>query len=293
VPPEEQSQTPFNWETSLAFVRSAFTRSSAEATSALFWALDDAARMADHCQDELLKQGPEPLPPKTFKEWERFLLTLYKDAGKVYPRYLDLVESDEGDLQTTFETIRNAARDALLPLQDMNTGKRSRRAAVIGLSKLVNELEAARAELGPQPEANEAHGDDETRTGIVSQEAVSVPLVGRIPAGRPFDTEEWIEDNFPLPRQLVGEGTLFLLKVIGDSMIDAAIADGDWVVVRQQQTAENGEIVAAMTDEGVTVKTFKRSDDGVWLVPRNEVYPRIPMGKATILGKVVAVLRRL
>src|SRR5258708_37937524 len=96
----------------------------------------------------------------------------------------------------------------------------------------------------------------------------------------------------PPPKQIVGEGTLFLLKVVGDSMINAAIADGDWVVVRQQPDALNGEIVAAMIDGEATVKTFKRSDDHVWLMPHNPAYTPIPGNDATILGKVVAVLRR-
>ena len=96
-----------------------------------------------------------------------------------------------------------------------------------------------------------------------------VPLVGRIAAGGPILAEQAVEDVFPLPKQLVGEGTLFLLKVAGDSMIDAAIADGDWVVVRQQPVAENGDIVAAMIDGEATVKTFKRRDDEVWLMPHN------------------------
>ena len=90
-------------------------------------------------------------------------------------------------------------------------------------------------------------------------EAAYVPVVGRIAAGGPILAEQAIEDVFPLPRQLVGEGTLFLLKVVGDSMIDAAICDGDWVVVRQQPTADNGDIVAAMLDDEATVKTFKRA----------------------------------
>ena len=102
-----------------------------------------------------------------------------------------------------------------------------------------------------------------------------------------------MEDVFPLPRQLVGEGTLFLLKVAGDSMINAAIADGDWVVVREQRTAENGEIVAAMLDTEATVKTFKQSDGHVWLIPHNPAYTPILGDEATILGKVVAVLRRV
>jgi repressor LexA len=128
---------------------------------------------------------------------------------------------------------------------------------------------------------------------IPSQEARYVPLIGRIAAGGPILAEQHVEDIFPLPRQLVGEGTLFTLKVAGDSMINAAIASGDWVVVRQQETAENGEIVAAMIDGEATVKTFKRSDGHVWLIPHNPAYTPILGDTATILGKVVAVLRRV
>jgi repressor LexA len=140
-----------------------------------------------------------------------------------------------------------------------------------------------------EPEAAaEMRGGD-----IPSQAAIYVPLVGRIAAGGPILAEESVEDVFPLPKQIVGEGTLFLLKVTGDSMINAAIADGDWVVVRQQQVAENGDIVAAMIDGEATVKTFKRSDGHVWLMPHNPAYTPIPGETATILGRVVAVLRRV
>ena len=128
---------------------------------------------------------------------------------------------------------------------------------------------------------------------IPSQEAIYVPLVGRIAAGGPILAEQSVEDVFPLPRQLVGEGTLFLLKVAGDSMMNAAITDGDWVVVREQQVAENGEIVAAMLDGEATVKTFKQSDGHVWLIPHNPAYTPILGDEATILGRVVAVLRRV
>jgi repressor LexA len=120
-----------------------------------------------------------------------------------------------------------------------------------------------------------------------------VPVLGRIAAGGPILAEQAVEDIFPLPKELVGDGSLFLLKVAGDSMIDAAIADNDWVVVRQEQTAENGDIVAAMIDGEATVKTFKRRDGHVWLMPHNEAYDPIPGDEATILGKVVAVLRKL
>jgi len=122
---------------------------------------------------------------------------------------------------------------------------------------------------------------------------VFVPVVGRIAAGGPVLAEQAIEDVFPLPKEIVGEGALFLLRVTGDSMVEAAITDGDWVVVRQQPSAENGDIVAAMIDGEATVKTLKRRDGHVWLVPHNPAYEPIPGDEATVLGRVVAVLRRL
>jgi repressor LexA len=120
-----------------------------------------------------------------------------------------------------------------------------------------------------------------------------IPMVGRIAAGGPITAEQNIEEIFPLPRQLVGKGDLFLLKVVGESMIDAAICDGDWVVVRQQQTAENGDIVAALLEEEATVKTFKQRDGHTWLLPRNSSFEPILGDHAVILGKVVAVLRSI
>jgi repressor LexA len=143
---------------------------------------------------------------------------------------------------------------------------------------------AAPAETGELP------GDG---MDIASQEATYVPLVGRIAAGVPITADQQVEDIFPLPRQLVGEGSLFMLKVAGDSMINAAIADGDWVVIRQQEDAENGEIVAAMIDGEATVKTLKQSDGHVWLMPHNPAFTPILGDDASILGKVVAVLRRV
>ncbi len=134
---------------------------------------------------------------------------------------------------------------------------------------------------------------DPTGSGDAVAHSVTVPLVGRIAAGGPILAEERVEDVFALPRQLVGEGTLFMLEVRGDSMVDAAICDGDWVVVRQQQTASNGDIVAALLDTEATVKTFKRTGDQVWLMPHNPAYDPIDGNHASILGRVVAVLRRV
>jgi repressor LexA len=134
---------------------------------------------------------------------------------------------------------------------------------------------------------------DETGIGDAYPAPVHVPVVGRIAAGGPILAQEQIEDVFALPRQLVGDGTVFLLEVRGDSMIEAAICDGDWVVVRQQPTADNGDIVAALLDDEATVKTFKRTGGHVWLLPHNPAYEPIDGDHASILGKVVAVLRRI
>ena len=134
---------------------------------------------------------------------------------------------------------------------------------------------------------------DEPSDEFARPAAAYVPLVGRIAAGGPILAEQEVEAVFPLPRELVGDGDLFLLKVAGDSMIDAAICDGDWVVVRQQHDAENGDIVAALLGDEATVKTLKRRDGHVWLMPHNPAYAPILGDEATIMGKVVSVLRRL
>jgi repressor LexA len=134
---------------------------------------------------------------------------------------------------------------------------------------------------------------DETGSGDERPAAIYVPVVGRIAAGGPILAEERVEQVFPLPRELVGDGTLFLLEVKGDSMVDAAICDGDYVVIRQQPTAENGEIVAAMIDGEATVKTFQRKSGQVWLLPHNQTYEPIDGTNASILGKVVTVMRRV
>ncbi|WP_375491711.1 transcriptional repressor LexA [uncultured Jatrophihabitans sp.] len=138
--------------------------------------------------------------------------------------------------------------------------------------------------------ARRASASDAEQAG---ETPVFVPVVGRIAAGGPILAEQVIEDVLPLPKSLVGEGTLFMLKVVGDSMVDAAITDGDWVVVRQEQTADNGDIVAALLDGEATVKTLQRRDGHVWLLPHNPAYSPIDGDDATILGKVVSVLRRV
>ncbi|GAA3280605.1 transcriptional repressor LexA [Nesterenkonia halobia] len=120
-----------------------------------------------------------------------------------------------------------------------------------------------------------------------------IPVVGHIAAGGPILAEQHVEDVMPLPRQLTGEGELFMLQVRGDSMIEAGIFEDDWVVVRNQSEAENGDIVAALLDDEATVKTLRRRDGHQWLLPQNRAYEPILGDAATIMGKVVTVLRSL
>lgn len=138
-----------------------------------------------------------------------------------------------------------------------------------------------------QPEATQPPQDQSP------SDTAMVPVLGRIAAGGPILAEQVVEAVFPLPRDLVGQGDLFLLRVVGDSMIEAAICDGDWVVIRRQPDAENGEIVAALLDDEATVKTLRRRDGKVWLLPANPAYQPIDGSQCRILGKAVAVLRRL
>lgn len=124
-----------------------------------------------------------------------------------------------------------------------------------------------------------------------SNDSVSVPVVGDIAAGVPITAEQHTDDVLTLPRDLTGRGTVFALRVRGDSMIDAAICDGDMVVVKQQSEAHSGQIVAAMIDEEATVKVYRRRDGHVYLEPRNPAYDVIDGDNAAILGVVVSVLR--
>ena len=134
---------------------------------------------------------------------------------------------------------------------------------------------------------------DERFEDIKPERTHNVPLVGRIAAGGPILAEQNVEELFPLPASLVGEGDLFMLKVVGDSMIDAAICDGDYVVIRSQKDCNKGEIVAAMIDGEATVKTFTKKDEHIWLMPANDNYKPINGDNAEILGIVTAVLRSL
>lgn len=167
--------------------------------------------------------------------------------------------------------------------------KRPRAMEVLMPLTLDSGSNAAGASRAPQ-----ATGGGATVTELpTALDTAMVPLVGRIAAGGPILAEQLVEDVMPLPRQLVGQGELFMLRVAGDSMVDAAICDGDWVVVRRQADAANGDIVAALLDDEATVKTFRQRDGHTWLLPQNTQYEPILGDHATIMGKVVSVLRSL
>ena len=134
---------------------------------------------------------------------------------------------------------------------------------------------------------------DERFGSVEIERTHNVPLVGRIAAGGPILAEQNVEELFPLPASLVGEGELFMLKVVGESMIDAAICDGDYVVIRAQKDCNKGDIVAAMIDGEATVKTFSKKDGHIWLLPANANYEPINGDEAEILGIVTAVLRSI
>lgn len=143
------------------------------------------------------------------------------------------------------------------------------------------------------PQVEHPAGGIQIPVSLAEGDCVSAPLVGRIAAGAPITAEQRVDDVFTLPTRLTGTGELFVLEVSGDSMMDAAICDGDFVVVRSQPDADNGTIVAAMIDGEATVKVFSRIDGHVWLLPRNDDYAPIPADGATILGRVVTVIRAL
>lgn len=137
--------------------------------------------------------------------------------------------------------------------------------------------------------------DPETQLNQTSSPGRSVPLVGEIAAGAPIVAEENVETVFALPPELVGDGTLFMLRVRGDSMIDAGVHDGDYVVIRQQSSVGQGDMAAVLVEDEATVKFHRRTSDGrVFLDPANELYEPIELTAdidSRIMGKVVTVLR--
>lgn len=146
-----------------------------------------------------------------------------------------------------------------------------------------------------KPRAIELLGQEESDSlGMFAHSVTRVPVVGKVTAGMPITATENIEDYFPLPQQYSSDGEIFMLSVIGDSMIEAGIHNGDYVIVRKQQTANNGDIVVAMTeDDEATVKTFYKEKDHIRLQPENSTMEPIRLKNVVILGKVVGLFRDL
>lgn len=212
-----------------------------------------------------------------------------KDDGRLTPRQRQVLECIEHAVYTngyppSMREIGNAAGLASLSSVAHQLSQLERLGYLRRDPKRPRAIEVVNPEDNPEYRASELAASDNTAI---------VPVVGRIAAGGPITALEHVEDMFALPRQVVGSGELFLLQVVGDSMIDAAICDGDWVVVRKQETAENGEIVAALIDDEATVKTLKRENGRQWLLPQNQAYAPIDGDRATIMGVVTSVIRRL
>lgn len=138
---------------------------------------------------------------------------------------------------------------------------------------------------------NEYEKSQELSEEIIQTETVSLPIVGQVAAGTPILATENIEEHFPIPAGYAPHGTLFMLRVKGDSMIEAGIFDGDIIMVKQQQNAENGEIVVALLDDSATVKTFYKKENKIILQPENSSMEPIIVDNVTILGKVFGVYR--
>jgi repressor LexA len=142
-----------------------------------------------------------------------------------------------------------------------------------------------------KPRAIEILDDDEISYAFTSS-VRQVPLVGKVTAGVPITAVENIEEYFPLPLHMVGDQPVFMLSVMGDSMIEAGIHNGDYVIVRQQPTASNGDIVVAMTEENeATVKTFYKERDHIRLQPQNSTMEPLRLKHVSILGKVIGLIR--
>lgn len=136
--------------------------------------------------------------------------------------------------------------------------------------------------------------DDSYRSDRLSAAIVTVPLLGQVTAGRPILAVENIEDNFPFSKELIGgSDDVFMLRVKGDSMINAGILDGDHVIVRRQATADNGDIVVALLDDEATVKRFFREHDYVRLQPENDHMVPIITQSVSVLGKVIGLFRKM
>ncbi len=295
MPPAEQPEQAFVWERSLDSALSAFAGGDARvAVHALLGALDGCAAMADLCQQDIIRLSPGLIPPKMLQTWYDFLTKLRDSMRSTFTDNADVAAPDDsGKLERIFDDINESALAALMALKYMDAKgapEEGRIRAVEKLEKLRTVLQAGRIEMGQISTGDETA---EISSEIDPAEVAHVRAVGRIAAGQPIPAIEYQEDSPLLPRRLAGEDPLFLVRIDDDSMADVGILDGDFAVIRRQSSAKDGEVIAASLDNRVTVKTFKRSGDHVWLVAENPAHTDILADGAIILGKLVAILRRI
>lgn len=292
--PVRQFDEPFDWKASLEEAYNVFKQQDSEtAASALSKALDDAAHMAALCRHEILRITPGQIPSNTLGDWYEFLTTLQEYMPDVFARRIELIGPDSGSrLRGPLHDIETAALNSLMAVKYMDAEGAPR----IGRTRALEELQVLHRALGTAKETLDAkymvRGTARTSKGR-EHGVVRAPVLGHIAAGQPIIAIQSSEETLALPTELVGYGNLFIVVVVGDSMANSSIIDGDLAVVREQQTAENGEIVAARLGDEVIVKTLKRSGGHVWLHPENGIYDDILGDSAVIMGKVVAILRRM
>ncbi|MGO1318777.1 MAG: transcriptional repressor LexA [Galactobacter sp.] len=248
---------------------------------------------------EIVVRKPEPKPHKLTKRQREVLEVIHTSiADRGFPPTMRELADTIGykSLSSVVHQFRQLERMGYLEREE-NSSRTMRLLTPADADPSVLEFLSSSAATAPTP-TSAPKAAPETAPAPLSfpasdGDSVDVPLVGRIAAGGPILADQQVEDVMSLPRQLTGQGELFMLKVSGDSMIDAAICDGDWVVVRRQNNAVNGDIVAALLDDEATVKTFRQRDGHTWLLPQNSRYEPILGDHATIMGKVVSVMRAL
>jgi SOS-response transcriptional repressor LexA len=310
VASEARSSEEFSWaglQENLRRVRLALQANTADVGSLLQSAFSDACRVANYCYDRLSGMEPgESLPVKAFEDWREFFKAFEKDTWSVYVNHSTVKVNETKDLLPTIMDISGAAKDTLWGLLDWresnNPAPSGRRPVVEHLQKLIIALTAALKELQQPPRAADVRHVEEIRkvgkpeehlgsdqketvedptyaadtpTAAEPDDVVPVRVGWRIAAGNPSTADQSIDEIFPLPNRLIEEGELFWLKIVDEKLINSPIAKGDWIVVRRQPAAEDGDIVAVDIDGETTVRTFNQA------------------GQATILGRVVAVLRRV
>jgi SOS regulatory protein LexA len=292
----------FDWEADFAHARAEIERASPRAASAVLGALSSAGHMADLCQRVIAREATWQANPDHVSDWLDFLEIVSNDAEFLYSENTGMLSRDrEIDLLKFLHGIVENSLDAQVRISSLPSSPEARKEIVVYLRNLMKNLQGAVSILGSS-QGGEVVGISTPDSRDASEtteppEVILVSLIGNIAAGIPNAADQVVEDILPLPRRLVGEGDLFMLRVYGQSMIGAGIMEGDLVVIRQQQDANNGEIVVALIDGEATIKTYKKTGRKISLLPQSPglkgIPDEIPGEHARIMGKLVAVLRKI